>query len=335
MNIPVVLGSDDNLIFALATAIVSLLENAKSDTFYEIHCLLTDDVTDESKAKLTRLQEKYKNCTISLHDMKDKFRDIPTSEGYHVNYVSAYKMLVPSLFPQYNKVLYLDTDTLIRGDLSPFYNIDMQDNYLCGVPSVCHHINNSNRNDVLTLVKLPSIDFYINAGVILMNLKEIREHNIDKQWIELLGAYKNSVDQHILNKVCYGHITFAPLKYNVCQSGLPYYQNKSVQRFEAMKSAKEAVENPVIFHWSGKAKPWKYNDRMLSHEWFRYFLKTGFDYTILSREKYQQEQSVFVAIPNKTIKYRFLGIPLWKIRIKKEAKKHYLFSFIKIFTQRL
>ena len=128
-KIPVVLSSDNKVFFGLATVIVSMLENAYEDTFYDIYVLCTDTVTNENKNKLVELKNKYDKFSLSFMDMKDTFKNIPVTHK-DVNYVSAFKFLIPSLFPQFDKILYLDTDVMVRGDLTELYNTAITDYYI-------------------------------------------------------------------------------------------------------------------------------------------------------------------------------------------------------------
>ena len=178
-KIPVTISSDNNIFYTVGVVLTSLLENASPDTFYEINCLCAGDVTEEKKKKLSELKNKYTNFTLTFFDMKDKFKDIPTTKGYHVNYVSAYKMLIPSMFPQYDKMIYLDTDIIVREDLSELYNQNIDGYCLAGTPVISNLIYN--HDYLVKTTNMPNLDFYINAGVMLMNLNEIRKNNIDEK----------------------------------------------------------------------------------------------------------------------------------------------------------
>ncbi len=321
-KVPVVISSDNKIFFTVGVVLVSLLENASPETFYEINVLLASDVTTENKEKLLKLYDTYKNMTLNMVDMGAKFRDIPHTSGYHVNYVSAYKMLVPEMFPQYDKVIYLDTDILVRDDLQEFYNQNIGENYIAGVPIPSYDISNT---QLLTLLDIPTLDYYINAGVILMNLKKIRTDGIDKQWISLLGSYKGSVDQHILNKVCYGMTCHVPLKYNVCFSELQAYKNEQTYCYYSPFDVRNAIENPSVFHWTGKQKPWIYSNVFLAQEWLQYFSKTPFK-THLTRKKLDK-----LTGENSSVKriVSILNVPILKVKEWKNGDmKYYLFGFL-------
>lgn len=336
-RIPIVISSDNNIFFTVAVTLVSLLSNAHKDTFYEVNCLCASDVTDENKMKLKRSLDKYSNFSLNFFDMNGKFQDLKTSKGYHVNYVSAYKMLIPSMFPQYVKILYLDTDILVRGDLSDFYNFDIGDNYVAGTPVLINYINSFDY--MINLIKIETLDSYCNAGVMLMNLDKIRKDKIDDQWISMLGAFEGSVDQHIINKVCYGKTAFIPLRFNVCLSDIPYYESKEVGIFYSLKEASDALCDPVIFHWTGKAKPWKFDDVFLAQEWTQYYKNTEFYDVSMKREKcsyFKKNNNVNII---KKIKYCIGKLPILKIKRKffegYYVDSYYLLAFIKIFDRKV
>ncbi len=279
-KIPIIIASDNNLFFAASTLIVSMLENANKDTFYDIFFLCTDNVTPEDKNKLCKLKSQYQNFSLQFIDMKDTFKDIPKTHE-HVNYVSAYKFLIPSLLPQFNKILYLDVDIIVRTDLTELYNIDLKENYIGGCINLFNQI--IKRTDIIKEINIKSMDYYINAGVLLMNLQKIRQDKIDKQCINMIGSFKGSVDQHILNKVCYDKILFLPFKYNISQSSLNLIEHNMAKIFYSLSEIENAYKNPAIFHWTGAKKPWKYYNIFLAHEWFRYFIKTPFKDMNLNR----------------------------------------------------
>lgn len=306
-KVPIVMSSDNKVFFTIATVIVSMLENANKDTFYDIYVLCTDTVTDESKNKLSELKTQYNNFSLSFIDMKDTFKNIPKTHKY-VTYVSAFKFLIPSLFPQFDKIIYLDTDVIVRADLTDLYNTDIEDNYVAGCLCLVNHI--TCRDGILRETGLESMDYYINAGVILMNLKLIRQDKIDKKCIDMIGSFKGSVDQHIMNKVCYGKIFFLPPKYNISTSSLKIFESDAIKIFYSMQEVEQAYKNPVIFHWTGGNKPWQYYNLFLAHEWFRYFIKTPFKDMKLDR-KYLKRTGVFSIFKNflsRTLKKMWYGL---------------------------
>ena len=274
MRIPVVISSDENIFFSVGAVVESLAENAAEETFYEIHVFCADDVSADSKAKLAALAARHAaKLSVDCVDMGGAFADINRTHAY-VNHVSAWKMLIAEKLPQCDKVLYLDTDILVRGDLAGLFATDLGDACLGGVPNMLNQI--TFRERISAQAQMTEMDGYVNAGVLVFNLAAIRRDGIAAKWQALLGKFEGSVDQHILNHVCRGRIAFLPLKYNVCLSNLDLYKDGTAHIFASPGECRRAYEDPVIFHFTLQTKPWDYVDLPFSHEWYRYFEKTPF-----------------------------------------------------------
>ncbi len=272
-QIPIALSSDNNGFFMLATTLVSALKNKAQSSFYTIYVFCAGDVTEANKEKVKLLESQFSGCSITFVDMAGKFESVPKTHQY-VTTPSLYKMIFASYFSQYDKILYLDTDILVRGDLEELFLINIGDAYLGGVPEFINYFQCYDKIEKVT--GLHDLEFYINAGVLIMNLAAIRRDGIEDKWQSLIGTMDGSVDQHILNTVCYGKTFFIPCKYNVKQAALPFYTNGCSYTFYPPKEIKEAYEHPHIFHYTSKEKPWNCRDLFLANEWYRYFQLSPF-----------------------------------------------------------
>ena len=119
-EIPIFFASDNNYAPYLAVAIKSLLKNASQDYFYKIH-ILTTNLDETLCNKLKKLETSYSSIEIislagEIEHIKNRFhlRDYYSIETY-------YRFFIADLFPQYDKVLYLDCDIIILGDISDLY----------------------------------------------------------------------------------------------------------------------------------------------------------------------------------------------------------------------
>lgn len=273
MRIPVVLSSDERIFFSVAAVIVSMAEHAVEGTSYDVRVLCAGDVPEADRRRMCSIADRYQNVSVACIDMKDTYAAIRKTHDY-VNHVSAYRMLIPELLPEYDRALYIDTDVIVRDDLSELFETDLDGAYIGGVVSLTNQT--SRREAVAIQAELPEMDWYVNTGVLLMDLAAIRRDGIAEKWQAFLGKFEGSVDQHILNHVCRGRIAFLPLRYNVYLSALGLYTDGTAHVFASPKEVREAYENPAIFHFSLRTKPWDYYDLPLAHEWFRYFAKTPF-----------------------------------------------------------
>lgn len=153
-----------------------------------------------------------------------------------------YRLLMPYCIDS-DKVLYLDADTLVNGDISDLYNIDMGDCIIAGVEDT--GITKSQLN----AIGISNDAVYVNAGVLLMNLKKIRSEGLPHTWLHLINKrWYSCHDQDVINMTCQPRIKTVSNIYNASLStGQP--------------------ENPVIIHYAGPPhqKPWntknvKYHD---------------------------------------------------------------------------
>ena len=118
-------------------------------------------------------------------------------------YMCLMRTAFPQMFPEYDKILSLDIDVVITEDVSNLWDIDLTDYYFAGVPEQGR-------------VKEDDEDFYANFGVIMMNLKKLRDDGVAQQLVEAVNTeHFGCPEQDAFNKLCKGHIYQLPNDYNV------------------------------------------------------------------------------------------------------------------------
>lgn len=167
--------------------------------------------------------------------------------------------------PSVEKVLHIDCDTMITGSLEPLWETDMTGKIVAGALEC---IGDNYKKEL----GLSQKDIYINAGNILLNLQKIREVQAEKRFIDYIKTHSNLsfVDQAVLNAcVKNEEKQVFPLKYNA-YSILYYlkYENlkraKKVTAYYTAEEVQEAVQNPVIVHFTtcfmDGSRPWIENN---------------------------------------------------------------------------
>lgn len=301
--IPIAIITDEKLPFTVAVTLISILENANPFAFCKFYCFVTGSVSKTDREKILSIQEGYKNCTIEIIDMNDKYL---SSDNRHDTITNAclYKFAIAEKLPQYDKVLYIDTDVIVLDDLSALYEIELHNNYIGGVFNILYRFC---KKSVAKMLDIPDLDSYINAGVMLMNLKLMRDDNLTVKLEQYIGKFQDSVDQHIFNKVCYGRILNIHPKYNVTISYAEFYETKKAQMFYSKGVLKDTINNPVIFHYAGKRKPWLYEDVPLSGKWHSYYTKSPYGKKALKRVGYRKKISPCLQIGSiKFFLFKFL-----------------------------
>ena len=143
---------------------------------------------------------------------------------------------------------------------------------------------------------------YVNAGVLLWNLEEMRKCNLESMFLKLVSTNYRMMDQDILNKVCFGKIKIIPLRYNV-MTKLYHPEEKKLtiqKQLYTIIEYNEAFSSPIIIHFCDKAKPWNYSEGIFFDIWRKYLeisklnekniFVSGFDFRKLLSKKVRAEK---------------------------------------------
>lgn len=276
--IPIFFSVDDNYVPYLAVALNSIIANASAVNKYKI-IVLHQGISEENKNKIKSLSKD--GFEIEFVAMKDSLECITDrmSNRLRADYFTLtiyFRLFIPTMFPEYDKGIYLDSDIVVLEDIAKLYNIELGDN-LIGA-SVDYSIQN-----IPEFAKYTSegvgvkVSEYINSGILLMDLKKLREANIDSRFLELLNTYHfDSIapDQDYLNALCYGKIKYLSGKWDTMPAdGVP------------------ETENPYLIHYNLFAKPWCYDDIQYEKYFWHYAKKSGYLEEIQEHKKnYSNEQ---------------------------------------------
>ena len=167
------------------------------------------------------------------------------NDGGRWTYMTLIRCYFTDLLPQEDKVLYLDLDIMIEEDISELWNMDMGDYEVAGVID-----ENINR---FRLPYLRHLEVYINGGVLLMNLKQMRLNETDKKINDLLHTWKLTFgDQDTINLTC--KVMQLDCKWN--------------------SSAATAISNNPMIHHVIHTKPWNPNSKWFP-KWATRYLESG------------------------------------------------------------
>ena len=266
-EIPIFFSTDDNYIPFLDVAVASLIANASQSYKYRIIVLNTglkkENVDKVKKNERPGVKIDFLDISKELENIKSRFKDI-----YHFSVVMYYMLFIASLFPEYDKILYLDCDLVVLGDISELYNTDLGENILGAAPE--QFVQNTDEFRLYAEKALGvDPDSYVNSGVLLINLAEFRKNDIEKKFVKLITEYDFDLldpDQAYLNYLCSGKIHVLPNGWNK----------------EPMPLRCEGKKN--IVHYALYKKPWQYNDVMYGEYFWEYAKKSPFYETILKRK---------------------------------------------------
>lgn len=260
--IPIFFTVDDTYIPFLSVTLQSILEKSNNDYNYEIKILYAK-LSDESKKKISKCERD--NITIEYVDVSEyleKVKDKLYTRDYF-SMTTYFRLFIASLYPQYNKAIYLDSDIVVLRDIAELYNIDLGDNLVGAVPDDIIQKNKVFQEYVEKVVGVSSYRNYFNAGVLVMNLEKLRNYHFEEKFVYLLGTVKYAViqDQDYLNRICKGRVKLIDSSWNIMPSA----------------SAKEIEEENIkLIHYNYQYKPWHYDNILYSKYFWNYASRTEF-----------------------------------------------------------
>ena len=245
---------DRNYVMPAGVMITSVcLNNAEADITFHVVC--NPNVRQGDKDDLMAVVDKY-GKRIAFYGVDEKLcRDFTVGkEGQprHITIATYYRLLLPLILPEgIDRVLYLDSDIVVRGDIAPLYNADIEDVAVGAVTDMSEgNIAMFNR------LRYSERLGYFNAGVLLVNLRYWREHNILQECLDFALNYSERIkfhDQDILNYVLRERKRRLPLTYNF-QDGFMYnIATISLEKYERELLATE--KDPIVIHYVA-TKPW-------------------------------------------------------------------------------
>lgn len=254
----IVCAIDDNYVPLCGIMLTSLFKS-NPGCYFSVY-VLTKGLKDVNKARLNSIFDRNQEVChgeINICEIDDSvIKDVPVRLHSHFTITILYRFLTADILPQdVDRVLYLDCDILVRGDISELYDIDLTDMAIAACPEhdgelghmqeerVAHYTDN---------LQYPRKYGYFNSGVMLINLEYWREHNVSKQLIDYLAKnYRICYlpDQDVLNAVLHKVKRFVPIKFNLMTHLL--LSNSDAIDFILQ-------EDPVIVHYCTLCKPWDF-----------------------------------------------------------------------------
>lgn len=289
--IPVFFTIDDGYAPYASVAIASLLENASKDDNYKIH-IVHQGLSEENKRKLSALADAHSEIIFS--EMADTLKTITDREENRLrcDYFTLtiyFRLFLADMFPEYEKGIYLDSDIVVPGDISELYQIELGEEFLIGA---CPDYSIQNISELVRYLEqgigVGRME-YINSGVLVMNMKAMRESALSHRFLQLLNTYHVDCvapDQDYLNAMCHGRIAYL----KQCWDVMPE------------KDSPEFI-SPKLIHYNLFDKPWCYDGVQYEEYFWRYARKSAYYPEILAykanyseERKRQDEMSLAVLI---------------------------------------
>ena len=256
--IPIFLAADDKYVKYMMVTMKSIIENTDMKHEYRLY-VLHMDITLENQIRVKKLETA--NCKIFFVDVSDEMKKISKKIALRDYYTSTtyYRLFIADMFPEYSKVVYVDSDTIIRDNIANLYQYTLGDNFIGAVRDQLV-VQTDIYGDYVEKVLGISRGAYFNAGVVLINCDKFRREGMLKQFIELLNTYTFVVaqDQDYLNILCKGSVLWLDPRWNVQMTGKLMFEEDKAK----------------LVHYNLAAKPWHYKNCRLGEYFWQYAKQT-------------------------------------------------------------
>ena len=286
MNIPIIFAIDNNVVMQCGVTITSLLLNAKEGTFYDMYILCNKSQLDKAnRNSLLKAFETNRKCKISFVDVGETFKESEGLATGHVTTATYYRLAIPTLFPQFERVIYADIDMIFQQDLSELYQNSLSNGeWIAAARDLAIDDKFYFKSDLPYKVGKSEKD-YFNAGFLVMNLKSLREENVVEEFNRHAKIKYDQNDQDVLNVVCNGHVQILPSIYNF---QLNHFSNYMWKRKTPEIQFGDLFKNATL-HYTWKHKPWNSLECVAYDTWWHYYKMSPFyDDMVYFKRQYDQ-----------------------------------------------
>ena len=310
----VMYACDNNFIWLMGISMISLLENNKKLETLNIY-LLGDNISDDNKRILNEIAKKYER-EFEVIDVPKI--DLPTSLiSKRWPLCSLARLYSATLLPKsIDRILYLDSDTIVRGDISELESIDFGGNIVLGVKDCISGLYKKN-------IGLDKHSPYINSGVIIFDINELRKIDINHEITNYIDKHKkliNYPDQDIINGIFKERIGLLSPKYNFMTIEAVHSYKEIVKlrkptNFYSREEIDEAKKNPTIVHFTTNMmiiRPWfNQSNHPLASDFDRYFSNSPWKDFVKNEAIFDSKEDKIIKLVMKfpkPIAYWILGI---------------------------
>ena len=256
--VPVFYAADENYLPFLGVALASLKARASKERTYHIHVLCSGSLGSNAK-KIKEMETE--NIHVRFHVVSKRIEEIISVLHCRDYYTPAifYRLFIPDMFPQYDKAIYLDCDTVLCADIAELYDIDIKDSFIGAVADQAVASVVAFREYTKNALGIYA-EKYFNSGVITLNLKKLREMNFFQTFFSVLSSYAFIVapDQDCLNLICKKKVHY----YSKAWNAMPIGGGKGVK--------------PKLVHYNLSLKPWHYDGVLYAEYFWEYARQTPF-----------------------------------------------------------
>jgi lipopolysaccharide biosynthesis glycosyltransferase len=217
----------------------------------------------------------------------EDFKETGELTSGHITTAAYYRLAIPLLFPQFDKMIYSDVDIVFQQDLSELFETSLsKGELLAAVLDLVIDDKHYFQSDLPSKIG-KSVKDYFNSGFMVLNLKQMREENVVEEFRRQAMIKFAQHDQDILNMVCNGRVQILPSKYNF---QVNHFANYMWKRKSAEIQFNDLFKYATL-HYTWKNKPWNSLECVAYDTWWHYYKMSPFydDKVYFQRQRDQIE----------------------------------------------
>ncbi len=304
-SIAVVYAADDKYTDILSVSIQSLLDHTDTDCKYDI-VVLSDGISFNHRRILLSMIENMDHVSIRFLEvgyLLDQYAFQFTNT--QLSRATFLRLLLPDVMKEYQRILYLDGDTVITTNIAALFQIDMKDQLVAAVEdphiAAIRKFRENVQEHLRADIGIDDEERYFNAGVLLINLQALRKTYTVKNMMKLAVERKWMwEDQDVLNKLCKKRIYWLPENWNVLWVPDPYLQEIMMTKSSYFR----AFYQPFVIHYAAGGMPVKRLDGVYAYEFWKAAKKSPFYESLINKMPHHfQPQPVDIVKQKKVFRY--------------------------------
>lgn len=254
----------------------SFLKNISQDHYYDI-IILSSDISAASERQISELVQNAHNISVRFYNpTRIVYERMEKSKHKYLD-LNYYRLALPWILKCYDRALNLGADMIIMHDVYGLYNTPMDtDTYIAGVRDL-DYVGRINRDIPASELDLSIPENYVNADVLLYNLKQIRDHFSMDSIFDLWDQYLfRLAEQDVINVYFDGHILLLDGRWNVFPKGMISDEHIEKTDICFQEEWERTLKDPYIIHFAGAPKPWNNPEVGYGTIWWKYAMESPY-----------------------------------------------------------
>ncbi|MGL5902890.1 MAG: glycosyltransferase family 8 protein [Cetobacterium sp.] len=236
-NLVLIINEKGSYARHLGATLLSVLKNSKEK--WNIH-IIYENLSEDSKAKISKIVDENNSKVNYIKIEKEILERFKVGEGTHLTSIVFARLFIPDFLKYESRAIYLDCDVIALKGLEKIYSIDLEEKSI-GV--ILDGIKDQKSS--LKRLKLDENRTYFNAGVMIMDLKKLRENN---KFLKTIEFCLNPDRELQLNEQDALNIIFED----------DYKELETIWNYTHGNSEENSfsINEIGVIHYTGDSKPW-------------------------------------------------------------------------------